>query len=107
MSLPTALWPKWKIWHWVTAVAAFLFWTSAMKNWIHGAFLSGRDLLIVYSIWFFVYLSPLFACASAAWSVRRFRQNRVDRLTLSWRLGWALALVLNYVAVLWKDGVFT
>ena len=102
MSLPTALWPKWKLWHWLFAAAACVFWTDAMSDWART-----KQVLLVMPILFFVFLSPLFAVPSAIWTIRRYRQSRIDHPTLWWRLSWALALLVNYVvAMLWTNGMF-
>lgn len=102
MKLPSALWPKWKLWHWVFAVGACVFWSDTMTAWAH----AGAAPLVI-PILFLVDLSPLLAVPSAIWTISRFRQSRIDRPTLWWRLGWALALLANYtLAMLWMNGVF-
>ena len=102
MNLPTALWPKWKLWHWLFAVAACVLWTDSMTRWAR----AGAAPLVM-PILFLVDLAPIFAVASAIWTIRRYRQRRIDRATLWWRLGWALALLVNYVlAMMWMNGMF-
>jgi hypothetical protein len=102
MNTPSAFLPKLKWWHWVCALAAFMFWTDSMRQWAH----SGQ-MLTAYPITFLVALSPFYTTPSAVWTIRRYWQKRIDGPTLYWRLSWALALLVNYVvAMLWMNGAF-
>ncbi len=96
--------PRLKLWHWVLAVAGFVFWTDAMTSWAREARHFGHELWIVFPVLFLVFTSPLFALASGALTVHRYRHGRIDHPTLCWRLGWALVMLMNFVAVLWIVG---
>jgi hypothetical protein len=105
MCTRSMLLPRLKFWHWLFLLAAIVFWTIGPELAKRGRHF-GSELLIVYPTLLLVYLAPFFAFTSVAWTIRRYRQRQIDLQVLSWRLGWAMVLLVNFVAVMWVTGAF-
>lgn len=105
MGMSSVLWPKLRIWHWFFLAAALVFWTIGPELARRGRHF-GPELFVVFPMLFLLYFSPLFILPSGVLTVLRYKQGRIDRLTAFWRLVWALALLINFVAVMWVAGAF-
>lgn len=97
--------PRLKLWHWVFVVATVMFWTVGPELARRGRHF-GYEMWIVFPMLFIVYTAPLFALASGTLTAHRYQRGRIDHPMLCWRLGWALAMLVNFVAVLWVAGTF-
>lgn len=87
-------------WRWIFIVAAVLFWTLG-PAWAKSARHFGYELWPLLAILILVLVSPLVALVDAILSYSRYRLGKLGLDIFAWRIAWAFALSLNFLAILW------